>query len=104
MSLLFRRASAVEKFPRVTISCSKCGEMLARYHKRNATKSHLVKMFVSRIADDPHHLFAVEGLTLAVGDGVERSCPPCGSCFCRGPRNFKGQPAWKIIGGNVLVK
>ncbi|CAE8609629.1 unnamed protein product [Polarella glacialis] len=99
-----RRGAAVDAYPKVKILCSGCGELLATYRKKNGTRSQLVKMYVERIAEDPHELLATTGRVSVCGEGLEPSCPGCGTRFCRGPKLVNGRPAWGIISGKVRMK
>ncbi|CAJ1376389.1 unnamed protein product [Effrenium voratum] len=98
------RRGAVESYAKVSVLCSRCGELLARYRKRNGTKSNLIKMYVERIAEDTHSILAMESQIPACGENKEIACPGCERSFCRGPRLVKGRPAWKIIAGRVRMK
>ncbi|MGB1239429.1 MAG: hypothetical protein ACPG4U_14515 [Pseudomonadales bacterium] len=71
----------------VDIFCAKCRTQLYKYRKGG--KGALVKCFKERISEDytqhPCH------------------CPQCGAEFARDTL-VRGTPAFKIIGGKVLVK
>ncbi|ADN77378.1 conserved hypothetical protein [Ferrimonas balearica DSM 9799] len=71
----------------VAISCARCRAPLYRYRKGG--KGALVKCFKERIVEDhttePGH------------------CPGCGLEFARDTL-VRGTPAFKIIGGKVMVK
>eukprot|EP00435_Cladocopium_sp_Y103_P051580 s1473_g16.t1 len=97
-----RRGGAVENYAKVAVLCSRCGELLAVYRKRNARKSQLVKMHLERIAEDTHGLLA-DGHIPSSGER-EVACPNCQRSFCRGPRLVNGRPAWKIISGRIRMK
>mmetsp|Transcript_32145 Transcript_32145/g.66233 ORF Transcript_32145/g.66233 Transcript_32145/m.66233 type:complete len:132 (-) Transcript_32145:46-441(-) len=99
-----RRGSAVDSYKKVAVLCSTCGELLALYRKRNGTKSSLVKMYLERVAEDPHDILGFEGRIPACGENQELACPSCHRSFCRGPRLVKGRPAWKMISGRVRMK
>ncbi|MDN7125338.1 hypothetical protein [Pseudidiomarina terrestris] len=71
----------------VQISCSKCRTPLYKYRKGG--KGALVKCFVERIVEDH---------TEAVG-----ICPNCGQEFAR-ETMMRGTPAYKMVGGKVMVK
>ncbi|RWU09649.1 hypothetical protein EGC76_08465 [Pseudidiomarina gelatinasegens] len=71
----------------VQVSCSKCRAALYKYRKGG--KGALVKCFVERIVEDH---------TQEVG-----VCPECGQQFAR-ETMIRGAPAYKMIGGKVLMK
>ncbi|CAE7469473.1 unnamed protein product [Symbiodinium sp. CCMP2592] len=86
-----RRGSAVDSYKKVAVLCSTCGELL-------------VKMYLERVAEDPHDILGFEGRIPACGENQELACPSCHRSFCRGPRLVKGRPAWKMISGRVRMK
>ena len=71
----------------VSVLCRFCGSDLFRYAKGGRGK--LVKCYKRRILKD---------FTKSAPE-----CPGCGSVFAR-DAVFRGEPAWKIIGGKVLAK
>lgn len=71
----------------VEIYCAKCKTKLLKYRKGG--KGALIKCFKERIVDD---------LTLVPGQ-----CPNCQQIFGR-DMLIRGTPAYKIIGGKVLIK
>lgn len=71
----------------VDIYCVKCKFKLMKYRKGG--KGSLVKCFHERIVD---RYFDIQG-----------HCPNCGSKFAR-DTIIRGVPAYKIIGGKVVVK
>lgn len=76
------------------ISCQ-CGQLLARYRKGG--KGRLVKMFLSRIVEDPMGIFLVEP-PLPLGQDI--ACPSCGKRIAT-IQLVKGQPAAKVNRGGV---
>ncbi|MDD9197131.1 hypothetical protein PVK62_14990 [Aliivibrio sp. S3MY1] len=71
----------------VQIYCSKCRVLLYKYRKGG--KGALVKCFIERIVED-HTVTSCE-------------CPECGGVFAR-ETLIRGTPAFKIIGGKVMMK
>ncbi|WP_298439750.1 hypothetical protein [uncultured Ferrimonas sp.] len=71
----------------VDLYCAKCKQKL--YHYRKGGTGALVKCFKERITKD----FTEEA-------GI---CPGCGGQFARDTL-VRGTPAFKIIGGKVVVK
>lgn len=71
----------------VQVSCSKCQTLLYKYRKGG--KGALVKCFVERIVDDH------------TNDAC--TCPSCGQVFAR-ETMIRGAPAYKMIGGKVMMK
>ncbi|WP_432471001.1 hypothetical protein [Amphritea sp. HPY] len=72
---------------RVDIYCARCRTQLFRYRKGG--KGALVKCFVERIVKD-------YTVTPCI-------CPGCGAEFAR-QTLIRGVPAYKIIGGKVVMK
>ncbi|MDI3322792.1 hypothetical protein QKW35_00240 [Pontibacterium granulatum] len=71
----------------VDIVCARCKTKLYRYRKGG--KGALVKCFKERISED----FTETPCT----------CPGCGQVFAR-EALIRGTPAYKVIGGKVLMK
>lgn len=71
----------------VQISCNKCRAPLYKYRKGG--KGALVKCFVERIVENHTHEVGI--------------CPGCGQEFAR-ETMIRGTPAYKIVGGKVMVK
>lgn len=71
----------------VQIYCSKCRALLYKYRKGG--KGALVKCFIERIVED-HTLSPC-------------ICPECGGVFAR-EALVRGTPAFKMIGGKVMMK
>ena len=71
----------------VQISCGKCRSLLYKYRKGG--KGALVKCFIERIVEDHTNVVGV--------------CPSCGQEFAR-ETMIRGAPAYKIVGGKVMVK
>lgn len=71
----------------VQVSCSKCRVPLYKYRKGG--KGALVKCFVERIVENHTHEVGI--------------CPSCGQEFAR-ETMIRGTPAYKIVGGKVMVK
>jgi len=97
-----RAGAKVEKYRKISVLCSKCGNTLFRYHKRNGTKSNLVKMFVERICGDPAGILAARKDPNHLAES-ECSCPECQTCFGR-PAIIKGRQAIKLIGNRARAK
>lgn len=78
-----------KKVPTATVDiyCAKCKTPLFKYHKGG--KGSLVKCFKARISKD----YTVEPCI----------CPGCQGVFARDTL-VRGTPAFKIIGGKVVVK
>ncbi|MCV6587803.1 MAG: hypothetical protein OIF57_02065 [Marinobacterium sp.] len=71
----------------VNIFCAACKTQLYRYRKGG--KGALVKCFKERISED----FTTTACT----------CPGCGQVFAR-ETLIRGTPAYKMIGGKVVMK
>ncbi|MGR6837852.1 hypothetical protein ACU5DF_01605 [Aliivibrio wodanis] len=71
----------------VLITCSKCRALLYKYRKGG--KGGLVKCFIERIVEDHTK--------------VTCRCPGCGILFAREVL-IRGIPAYKMIGGKVMMK
>jgi hypothetical protein len=89
-----KRGHIVESYQTVSVNCSKCGERLFRYKKKNGTKSNLVKCFVERISEDS------AGVLRDQHDADSFFCPGCQVPFARSAM-MRGMPALKLIGGKV---
>jgi hypothetical protein len=76
-----------EDFRTISICCSRCGELLYKYHKGGT--GGLVKCFLELIVQDR-----------TAGD---MKCQACGQEFARF-RMIRNKPAHKIIQGKVHVK
>ena len=97
-----KRGSVVDSYQTVSVNCSKCGERLFRYKKKNGTKSNLVKCYVERISEDSVGLLADNQGDDPGEQGFLWHCPSCGTNFARSAR-IHGRPALKLVGGKVRM-
>ena len=98
-----KRGSVVESYQTVSVNCSKCGERLFRYKKKNGTKSNLVKCYVERISEDSAGLLTKNQDDESCQEkGFLWHCPSCDTNFARSAR-IHGRPALKIVGGKVRM-
>lgn len=95
-----KKGSIVDSYQTVSVNCSKCGERLFRYKKKNGTKSNLVKCYVERIADDCAGV--LEAAPEVPPPDYEWKCPSCETRFAR-TSMIHGRPALKLVGGKIRM-
>ncbi|KAL3905849.1 MAG: hypothetical protein SGPRY_010768 [Prymnesium sp.] len=92
----------IDSFRTVGVSCSKCGQLLFRYKKKNGMKSNLVKCYIERICADSAGLLAAAEEEAHKDAPAEWRCPSCNTQFARDAL-IHGRPALKMIGGKVRM-
>lgn len=97
-----KRGGVVDSYQTVSVNCSKCGERLFRYKKKNGTKSNLVKCYIERISEDSAGLLKAQEKSGMSNENFDWSCPNCNTNFAR-PSLIHGRPALKMIGGKVRM-
>jgi ribosomal protein S27E len=97
-----KRGGVVDSYQTVSVNCSKCGERLFRYKKKNGTKSNLVKCYIERISEDSAGLLAKQESSGIPTEEFQWSCQKCGTTFAR-PTQIHGLPALKMVGGKVRM-
>mmetsp|Transcript_48568 Transcript_48568/g.117484 ORF Transcript_48568/g.117484 Transcript_48568/m.117484 type:complete len:189 (-) Transcript_48568:451-1017(-) len=98
-----KRGSIVDTYQTVSVNCSKCGQKLFRYKKKNGTKSNLVKCYVERIAEDSSGILEKQQESgISQQDYKDWSCPKCQTTFARSA-TVKGLPALKLVGGKIRM-
>ncbi|KAL7581733.1 hypothetical protein ACA910_022270 [Epithemia clementina (nom. ined.)] len=96
-----KRGSVVDSYQTVSVNCSKCGERLFRYKKKNGTKSNLIKLFLERIAEDSAGVLEKRSQNGDDNDS-DYECPSCQTVFAR-PAIIRGLPALKFAGGKIRM-
>jgi hypothetical protein len=97
-----KRGGIVDSYQTVSVNCSKCGERLFRYKKKNGTKSNLVKCYIERISEDSAGLLAKQESSGIPTEEFQWSCQKCETTFAR-PTLIHGLPALKMVGGKVRM-
>ena len=98
-----KQGAVVDSYRTISVNCSKCGQRLFRYKKKNGTKSNLVKCYVERIVEDSAGV--LDGQKYSDQAREESSaweCPSCNNEFARSAQ-IHGRPALKIIGGKIRM-
>ena len=97
-----KQGAVIDSYRTVSVNCSKCGQKLFRYKKKNGTKSNLVKCYVERIVEDSAGVLAGQEYSDQAREEFAWECPSCNSQFARSAQ-IHGRPALKIIGGKIRM-